>query len=340
MNESGAQEERAPPISVVMPVRNAMPFLDQAIESTLTQSFEDFELVILDDASEDGSSKRLEHWARQDARIRLSRRDRPSGPAGSSNWVWRQARADLIARMDADDVAAPTRLERQFQVMKADPDAVLVGSTWVGIDAANRTVRPADVAALFDKRPLRFPFVHGSTMIRRAGLERVGGYRESCDYWEDADLFHRLAESGKVIVLTEPQYSYRFSSASNRLHSNVIRLEEQLTLQVQCHEMLRADGNYDALLADSERKRQPPPLRVFQQRAALANWAGRRSPALYEWFARGSARGRFAILPFVFLSWGVLSPRSLRWALGKLVSLRNLAARRRLNGLASVEWSR
>src|SRR5438445_13136781 len=90
-------------ISVVMPVYNALPHLDAAVRSILDQDFSDFEFVILDDASTDGSTERLGEWAAADGRIRLLESERNLGPVGSSNLIVEQARAPLIARMDADD---------------------------------------------------------------------------------------------------------------------------------------------------------------------------------------------------------------------------------------------
>src|SRR5437868_4189969 len=98
------QPEARPRVSVVMPVHNALPYLDAAVQSILDQSFDDFEFVILDDASTDGSSERLRHWASTDKRIRLIEEKQNLGPAGSSERVARAASATIVARMDADDI--------------------------------------------------------------------------------------------------------------------------------------------------------------------------------------------------------------------------------------------
>src|SRR5690242_17061177 len=111
-----------PLISVVMPVYNALPFLDASINSILTQTFNDFEFVIFDDASTDGSSERLREWAARDGRIRLHESKQQLGLSGSSNAVVAQARASLIARMDADDIAHPDRLKRQLAIIESDSD--------------------------------------------------------------------------------------------------------------------------------------------------------------------------------------------------------------------------
>ena len=107
-------EARTPPrVSVVMPVRDAGPYLEASLRSILDQSFTDFELVIRDDGSVDGSTEILRDWAARDPRIRLHIGERPLGPAESSNWVVRHSTAPFVARMDADDISHPDRLRRR-----------------------------------------------------------------------------------------------------------------------------------------------------------------------------------------------------------------------------------
>src|SRR4051812_6478661 len=107
-----------PRVSVVMPVHNALPYLDGAMECILGQTFTNFEFVILDDASTDGSTARLREWAERDSRIRLMEEERNLGPALSSDKVARAATAPIVARMDADDLCARTRLAAQYEVLQ------------------------------------------------------------------------------------------------------------------------------------------------------------------------------------------------------------------------------
>ena len=127
-----------PSVSVVMPVRNAMPYLRSAIESVLAQSFRDFELVIGDDCSADGSLDCASSLAQCDPRIRVVQSRVRLGPVGSSNFVANEARAPLVARMDADDISHPRRLERELKALAAHPRAVLVGALFDVIDGAGR----------------------------------------------------------------------------------------------------------------------------------------------------------------------------------------------------------
>jgi len=133
-----------PPLSVAMPVHNALPFLDASIGSILNQSFSDFEFVILNDASTDGSGAVLRKWEKRDSRIRVIESADKLGLAGSSNLIVSTSRARIIARMDADDISHPDRLRRQLDIMERDSDVVVVGTLCDGIDAAGQRTRPAD----------------------------------------------------------------------------------------------------------------------------------------------------------------------------------------------------
>jgi GT2 family glycosyltransferase len=213
---SPASSDRA--LSVVMPVHNALPHLDAAVRSILEQTHRDFEFVILDDASTDGSTERLKEWAAKDTRIRLHLGKKNMGPAASSNLVVREAKGRLIARMDADDISYPDRLRRQLEILRAYPEAGLVGSLCDVIDENGRKVRGPDPWRLRHSGWFA-PFPHGSIMYRRELFDRAGGYREQCVYWEDLDLFLRIASFAKVLTITEPLYQHRHSHGSTRLDS-------------------------------------------------------------------------------------------------------------------------
>src|SRR6185295_12021037 len=142
-----------------MPVRNALPYLDDAVRSILDQSHADFELLIGDDGSTDGSREALTDWARKDDRIRLVLGGAGGkGPAGSANWVAGLARGEIVARMDADDLSGPDRLKAQLAALDANPGAVLVGSLFDCIDRDGRVVRRASARFLRDMDPGHLPF--------------------------------------------------------------------------------------------------------------------------------------------------------------------------------------
>ena len=214
-----------PQISVVMPVHNGLPFLDESIKSILEQTLKDFEFVILDDASTDGSTQLLREWARRDARIQLHESQKRLGLSGSSNAVVLKARAAIIARMDADDVAHPDRLRRQLNIIERRPDIAVIGTLCNGIDASGRVVRPRDRWRLV-RRSTYVPFAHGSAMFRRETFDAVGGYDEKAVRAEDQDLFSRMANKGRVVTLPDILYSYRYHSSNATLLNGKLAVDE------------------------------------------------------------------------------------------------------------------
>ncbi|MDQ3741509.1 MAG: glycosyltransferase family 2 protein, partial [Actinomycetota bacterium] len=264
------------PLSVVMPVRNARPYLDQSISSVLGQTFGDFELVIRDDGSTDGSREVLRAWARRDRRIRLHEDDRPLGPAGSSNWVVAHSDAPFVARMDADDVAHPDRLRRQLAVLRAHADVDVVGALSDAVDQHGRRIRPPD-RGMLARSSSHAPFEHGSMMFRRSAFERVGGYRERCAYWEDLDLLLRIARDGRIVVLPDVLYTYRYGGTSTRLTSDQELVEAALDLMFRCVAEHERAGSYEHLLAGGTPEQLLP--RAIRAYGTLELWTGR-TPSL------------------------------------------------------------
>ncbi|MDQ1257184.1 MAG: hypothetical protein QG656_1786 [Candidatus Hydrogenedentes bacterium] len=200
-----------PAVSIVMACRNAERFLASSVESILNQICADFEFILIDDASEDRSSELLAEYARHDARIVLSRNESNLGLTRSLNLGLERARGLYIARMDADDIAMPTRLERQRQYLDAHPEVFLVGTAYEYIDEAGNTLgshtpptAPARVAKTLPKINC---IAHPSILFRNeTGLR----YRSKFQYAQDYDLYLRLLSEGKSLVnLEEPLLQYR-----------------------------------------------------------------------------------------------------------------------------------
>jgi glycosyltransferase involved in cell wall biosynthesis len=322
-----------------MPVRNTLPYLDAAIESILGQSFGDFEFVILDDGSDDGSLERIRHWAGRDARIRVLEEASSQGPVGSSNLVVAQSRAPIVARMDADDVAAPDRLRRQLDLLARHPDTVLVGSLWEGIDREGRVVREPDLSALLASS-FAAPFAHGSVMFRRRAFDQVGGYRPACRYWEDLDLSLRMAEQGRVLVIREPLYRHRFSETSTRLTSRRREVEEAVDLMFRCRAAYRRGEDYEPLLLRPRggRSGRLHPY-TFLSLGFISLWSGLRPPTLRRLLGAG-ALGADAetARALVWALWATVSPLSLRAVMRMLLRLRNRRAAVRLGSAVLCEW--
>jgi glycosyltransferase involved in cell wall biosynthesis len=328
-----------PFLSVVMPVRNALPYLDAAVESILGQTHRNFEFVIRDDDSTDGSRERLRYWAARDPRIRLFEGEACLGPANSSTWVVAQARADYVARMDADDISHPDRLARELSILSSRPDAVLLGSVWEGIDRHGRIVREPDFSTL---RSAGFaaPFAHGSIMFRRAAFEQVGGYRQECDFWEDLDLYVRMAGIGRVLVVAEPLYQHRFSETSTRLTSRRPQVEAAVDLMFRCRRAHNAGQDYTPLLyapRDLEARHNPA---TFLSLDFITLWSGLRPRTLGKILRHGRIGfDTVTAKALVWSLWAMASPGTLRQVMRAMLRARSRKAHEALAGQSVFEWS-
>lgn len=197
-----------PAISVVMPVYNARPYLAEAVESVLGQTCGDFELLLIDDGSTDGSREDIEGF--KDRRVRLFLREH-AGLINVLNFGLAEARAPVIARMDSDDVSLPERFERQLAFLRAHPEVVVLGTRVRFIDAEGRPIRdpfapPEEhedlVRALVDPLAAN-PIFHPSAMFRREAALACGGYRTPFVVCEDWDFWVRIARLGRLHVLPE-----------------------------------------------------------------------------------------------------------------------------------------
>jgi glycosyltransferase involved in cell wall biosynthesis len=323
-----------------MPVHNALPYLEEAIESILAQSVTEFEFVILDDGSSDGSSEVLRAWAKKEPRIRLVEGATRLGPAGSSNRVVAEARGEIVARMDADDIARPDRLERQLALLDAEPGVVLVGTLWDVIDERGRKVREADRSRLLRDSPFA-PFSHPTIMFRKDAFDRVGGYRAAADRWEDVDLYLRMAGAGRILVLAEPLVSVRHSDVSTRLRDGRDAFEKAMNLMYCCVAEYVRGHDYTPILTGETGPAEGDKLMTpsFISAGSPLVWAGERPKAFRRVATRALLRwNRGSAVALIWAAWADISPKSLRLFLQGFLRVRNRAARKQLAGRPWVEW--
>jgi glycosyltransferase involved in cell wall biosynthesis len=196
-----------------MPVYNCAPYLDEAIWSVRRQTFTDFECVIVDDGSSDGSTEIIQKHKEQDTRI-LFITQTNSGLVAALNAGIALCRGAYVARMDQDDVALPDRFERQVRFMQTHPDIDCVGGWALVIDghgAEKNLIRfPLDSASINAALSEgTYALLHPTIMVRATALIGVGGYDPVFKMAEDLDLFLRLSERGKLGNLSEVVLKYR-----------------------------------------------------------------------------------------------------------------------------------
>lgn len=223
-----------PLVSVVMTVYNGEPWTAEAVESVLGQTFTDFELVVIDDGSTDATADVLRGY--RDERLRVICQSR-AGQTAALNRALRLARAPLLARMDADDVALPRRLERQMEFLAAHPEVGLLGTAGHEIAPTGKIVRtltpPTDDHAIRRTLIRRNPFIHTSVMFRRALLDTVGEYDESFSVAQDYDLWLRMSRRTRLATLAEPLVSRRLTPGQLSSARDSTRLRDELMAKLR-----------------------------------------------------------------------------------------------------------
>ena len=189
-----------PRVSVLLPVFNGERYVGEALESVLAQSFQDFEVVVIDDGSTDGTPDILRRYAGEDPRVRVFRQPN-RGLIAALNRGLALCRAPFVARMDADDIALPRRLELQVEVLESEPALAAVGGQAVYVDDQGRVIGqepgiPVGEAEVEQAALVACPMLHPTVTFRKEAVEAVGGYPEDAVHAEDYALWARLLEAG------------------------------------------------------------------------------------------------------------------------------------------------
>jgi glycosyltransferase involved in cell wall biosynthesis len=202
-----------PDVTVVMSVLNGADFVQEAVDSILSQSLTNFEFIIINDGSTDETLAVLEGFA--DPRIRIFSNARSRGLSASLNLGISHSRGRHIARLDADDVAEPERLQQQLDFLDRNPDVGLIGSWYRNIaeagDIQDVVYLPTDHVDILWAMLFYSPFAHSAIMFRKNVAE---GYNERFRYSMDYELCLRVASSHKVCNLPEPLVRVRQNSSS------------------------------------------------------------------------------------------------------------------------------
>ncbi len=224
-----------PAISVVMSAYNAGKYLRESIDSIVSQTYGDWEFIIIDDGSTDDTLSILRAYESRDKRFRIISRPN-TGLTKALNEGVAAARGEFIARMDADDIAMSVRFETQIAYLRANPDCVLLGAQIELID-------PLGLRIAIDNRKLNHDeidaellagkggsVVHPACMMRADAVRKVGAYREHYNNSEDLDLFLRLAEVGRIANLPDLLLKYRRhpESVSHQKYENQWKLKKQI----------------------------------------------------------------------------------------------------------------
>lgn len=221
-----------PLLTVLMPVYNAQKYLRQAIDSILNQTFTNFEFIIIDDGSADDSVSIVESY--KDEKIRLVKNEKNIGITATLNRGIDLSAAPLIARMDADDISYPSRLQKQYDYFLSHPDCVLV-SSW-----AREITEEGEPSAIMEFNSDYYYYMlnyecwiyHSSVMYKKNAVEQVGKY--TVPYSEDFELWWQLSRRYKIYNIPEVLLDYRLSDTGQ---SRVTKFKE--TNDIQHNQVLR-----------------------------------------------------------------------------------------------------
>jgi glycosyltransferase involved in cell wall biosynthesis len=208
------KKSKSPKVSVVMSVYNGEKYLKEAIDSILSQTFKDFEFIIINDGSTDNSLKIIKSY--KDPRIVLISR-KNKGLVASLNEGIKKAKGEYIARQDADDISKKNRLKKEMHAIDCYDNVALLGSSMQVMDMRGRILHAHYVLTedpeLRAELLVRSPFAHGSVIYKKEFAIDAGLYRES--HWpaEDYDLWLRISKYGKLLNFHEPLYIYRENEA-------------------------------------------------------------------------------------------------------------------------------
>lgn len=228
-----------PVVSVVMAVYNGQRYLNESLDSVFAQTFTDYELICIDDGSEDDS---INVMARYGDRVTIVRQSN-SGQGAARNAGVRRASGRYIAFIDQDDRWYPDKLKQQVAALEADPHAVLVYSDSDRMDensrltqrAATMSERPSALASPLGRLIEEGLVLPSSMLVRRDAFERVGGFDAHLRGFEDFDLSARLKQRGRFLFLEEPALCYRVHQKgfSTRGGLAVIRSRERFLLRMK-----------------------------------------------------------------------------------------------------------
>ena len=303
MSSNDADKEHCDPmVSVLLPVRDGLPYLPASVDSILNQTYGNLELIVVDDGSLDKSREWIAARALQDHRIRLVANP-VSGLVGALNYGIGLARGAYVARMDADDIAMPERFARQVAFLEANRHIAVLGTQVHHIDqngdpfgkaSAFPTNPTAISAALMEKGCV---IRHPTIMARREALVAIGGYRSALVYAEDFDLWLRMAERYQLANLAEATLFYRLHASSISVSRH---LEQQLAhslslLSAQRRRMGLLDPiEAGSLLGGAIEADDVELLRLLQSHSALKTFTdGSRSAGVIKAVLDAIEFGRF-----------------------------------------------
>lgn len=224
-----------PKINVIMSVYNGMPYLEEAVESVLNQTYKNFKFIIVDDASTDDTLKYLKSL--KDRRIKLIRNKKNFGLAASLNIALQRTQGDYIARMDADDVSKPERLATQIGFMKKNPKVDICGSFVEVINEKGKVIgklkKPISDKDIKKELFWLTPLLHPTWFVKKKVFKNLNGYDEKWDYVEDFEFLvrakdYQMGNIPKYLLLFRSRRERRSQKTIEKIYRNSLKLRQKI----------------------------------------------------------------------------------------------------------------
>ncbi|MEN9389389.1 MAG: hypothetical protein RLY61_473 [Candidatus Parcubacteria bacterium] len=225
----------APLVSVLIPAYNAQKYIEESIRSTLTQTYKNLQVIIVNDASTDRTGAIIEQFRLQDSRIELITNTSNLKMSLSLNKGLAQARGKYIARMDADDISLPERISRQVAYMESHPEVGISGTSMKIVDEDLQQIGIRSyylTDAEIRKHIFKFsPFCHPSIIMRKDVLDKAGGYEHEYNPAEDYELYFRLGMHSKFGNI--PDFLLMYRTVPNSMTTGGINKMENMTTKIK-----------------------------------------------------------------------------------------------------------
>ncbi len=244
-----------PVISVVMSIYNGEKYICESVDSILNQTYVNFEFIIINDGSNDASLDILHEYQSRDSRLLIVNQEN-IGLTRSLNRGVKLAACEYIARQDADDISTPSRLEKQLNYMENHPEVAVIGCL-ADVFGTNGVIHrstdpkfklsPLGIKRYLAKKNL---FMHGSSMMRKSCLAKVGFYREFFRHSQDYDLWLRLSQYFDLAILPKHLYGYRVTADAvsvSRYHTQ--KQYAELARKLHAERLATGKDSYDKLVS-------------------------------------------------------------------------------------------
>ncbi len=204
-----------PKVSILLPVYNAEKYLSDCLKSLLNQTFHDFEIIAINDASTDASLSILYKYSEIDSRIKIYSNKSNLKLAATLNRGIQLSSSPLIARMDADDIALPNRLEYQYNFMLSNPKVAICGTNIKVLGTNQIWKMPISNSSIRASLVFNSPILHPPVIYRKHIICKYSGYNENIIYAQDYELWHRLSKDSKIVFanIDIPLIYYRLTDS-------------------------------------------------------------------------------------------------------------------------------